>query len=322
MGAPSTPSLRRLARSTQRATGSWISAVVLAVVLAAAAIAVTAGQVEVRTSTADAARSCGSVFDGLADRSGWEVWWAADLDDPRDEVRSALLRTTECPAAINRRMALAAGLGAAAAILAVVAHACLGRPPRRPAPDDDAASRLARLGRGATSGAGAALTIAGVAAVVLLVADADSTLFLYTDRLVVAVVGLIVLVPTVALFVLGRTRLVIRLARTGPWSDRSAARPVDRRREHSLCPTGRRPTERFRRRCADTQRPDEPRLPRWTSPPCAISMAATTGGVPHPARSCPQCGRARRRVRVRSAHGDHRSAAPVRGDRRPPRSGS
>ena len=121
MEAPSTSALRSPTRSAQLATGPWIGAVVLAVVLAAAAIAVTAGQVEVRTSTADAVRSCGSVFDGLADRSGWEVWWAADLDDPRDEVRSALLRTTECPAAINRRVGLTVGLGAAAAILALVA---------------------------------------------------------------------------------------------------------------------------------------------------------------------------------------------------------
>ena len=71
-----------------------------------------------------------------------------------------------------------------------------------------------------TSGVGAALTIAGVVAVILLVADADSTLFLYTDRLVVAVVGLIVLVPTVALFVLGRTLVIV--ARTGLRSDPSA----------------------------------------------------------------------------------------------------
>ena len=38
----------------------------------------------------------------------------------------------------------------------------------------------------------------------MLVADSDSTLFLYTDRLVVAVVGLLVLVPPMALVVLGR----------------------------------------------------------------------------------------------------------------------
>ena len=46
---------------------------------------------------------------------------------------------------------------------------------------------------------GVGLTIAGFAAIVLLVADAESTLFLYTDRLVVGVVGLIALVPAVAL---------------------------------------------------------------------------------------------------------------------------
>ncbi len=64
------------------------------------------------------------------------------------------------------------------------------------------------LGR-ATSLAGGILTVAGVIAVILLVADADSTLFLYTDRLVVAVVGLIVLIPTMALFVIGRVLALV-----------------------------------------------------------------------------------------------------------------
>jgi hypothetical protein len=56
---------------------------------------------------------------------------------------------------------------------------------------------------------GAILTLAGLVAVVLLVADADSTLFLYTDRLVVGVVGLIVLVPTASLVVIGRALTIL-----------------------------------------------------------------------------------------------------------------
>jgi peptidoglycan/LPS O-acetylase OafA/YrhL len=73
---------------------------------------------------------------------------------------------------------------------------------------DGAAQRIARLG-GITSLVGAGLTLAGVVGIVLLVADADSTLFLYTDRAVVAVVGLIVLVPAIVLIALGRALVLI-----------------------------------------------------------------------------------------------------------------
>ena len=77
-------------------------------------------------------------------------------------------------------------------------------------PEDGPTERLARLAR-LTTIAGAGLTLAGVAAILVLVADADadSTLFLYTDRLVVAVVGLIVLVPPIALIVFGRAMSVV-----------------------------------------------------------------------------------------------------------------
>ncbi len=79
---------------------------------------------------------------------------------------------------------------------------------RRPRAPDAVADRLVRLGR-ITSFVGAILTLAGIVAVVLLVADADSTLFLYTDRLVVGVVGLIVLVPTASLVVIGRALTIL-----------------------------------------------------------------------------------------------------------------
>jgi hypothetical protein len=69
-------------------------------------------------------------------------------------------------------------------------------------------SRVERIGR-LTAALGGTLTILGIVAIVILVADADSTLFLYTDRLVVAVVGLIVLIPTVTLFVIGRVLVLV-----------------------------------------------------------------------------------------------------------------
>jgi hypothetical protein len=186
----------------------------LAAVLAASAVVLVAltgfvvgTQVEVADTTVDVTRTCGSVFDAVADRSGWEIWWARDLDEPDPDVRSALVRTTGCPDAINGRLALTAVLGGVAA-LAVLGVVALRRDRRRPRAPVDVAERLVRLGR-ITSFVGAILTLAGILAVVLLVADADSTLFLYTDRLVVAVVGLIVLAPTASLIVIGRALTIL-----------------------------------------------------------------------------------------------------------------
>lgn len=159
-------------------------------------------QIEVTDAEVAATRSCGSVFDSVVDRSGWEQWWAYDLDEP-DEVRSALVRTTRCPEAVNQRVGIAAVLGITAVIAGAVA--IVRRTADRSA--DTAASPIGRrvvgIGR-LTSALGGALTTVGLIAIVILVADADSTLFLYTDRLVVAVVGLIVLIPTITLFVIGR----------------------------------------------------------------------------------------------------------------------
>jgi len=178
-----------------------------AVVLAAVAVNVVAAQVEVTHTAVDVTRTCGSVFDAVADRSGWEIWWARDLDEPDPEVRSALVRTSGCPDAINGQLALAAVLGGVAA-LAVLGVIVLRGDRRRPRAPADVADRLVRLGR-ITSFVGVILTLAGIVAVVLLVADADSTLFLYTDRLVVGVVGLIVLVPTASLVVIGRALTIL-----------------------------------------------------------------------------------------------------------------
>lgn len=177
------------------------------VVLVALAASFVAAQVEVTNAAVDATRTCGSVFDAVADRSGWEIWWARDLDEPDPEVRSALVRTSGCPDAINGRLALAAALGGLAGLAVLGAVALRGGRRRSLAPID-VADQLVRLGR-ITSLAGVILTLAGLVAVVLLVADADSTLFLYTDRLVVGVVGLIVLVPTASLVVIGRALSIL-----------------------------------------------------------------------------------------------------------------
>ena len=180
---------------------SAIAAALLLVLLGAVLL------VQIDVTEAGVTRSCGSVFDSAVDRSGWEQWWAADLDEP-DEVRSALVRTTRCPDAVNQRVAIAAALGITALVLGAVATARRRTDRSADASASDTGHRLVRIGR-LTSMLGGALTALGIIAIVVLVADADSTLFLYTDRLVVAVVGLIVLIPTITLFVIGRVLVLL-----------------------------------------------------------------------------------------------------------------
>lgn len=159
-------------------------------------------QVRVVDESVSAERTCGSPFDSVADRSGWQLWWASDVDEPDEAIRAALVRTTLCPSAVNGRMMLAASLGAVAAVGVIV-----GRRDRtvRVAPSNGTAlaNRVARTGQ-LTTWAGGTLTAAGLVGLTLLVADADSTIFLYTDRVVVVLIGLIVLTPTIALFSIGR----------------------------------------------------------------------------------------------------------------------
>jgi hypothetical protein len=193
--APGRPDRIRLAAA--------IAAALMIVLLGAVLVV----QIEVTDAEVDATRSCGSVFDSVADRSGWEEWWAQDLDES-EEIRSALVRTTRCPEAVNQRVAIAAVL----AIGAVVSGAVAAARRRTGRSADTTASpidrRVVRIGR-LTSVLGGALTSLGIIAIVVLVADADSTLFLYTDRLVVALVGLIVLIPTITLFVIGRVIVML-----------------------------------------------------------------------------------------------------------------
>lgn len=193
------------AASNPRATtrvGLLLAVVLGGVGMVVAALAVAASQIEVTDAEVGVTRVCGSVFDGVTDRSGWETWWTNDLDEPDDVVRSALVRTSRCPGAVNDRIVLAAILGAAGSATLIVAA---WRRARREsaAATPEVGGRLVRLGQ-VTSFAGAGLTVLGVAGIVLLLADSDSTLFLYTDRTVVAVVGLIVLVPAIALIAMGR----------------------------------------------------------------------------------------------------------------------
>lgn len=173
--------------------------VVLATIGAAATILLS--QIEV-TADSGETRACGSAFDGLVNREGWQTWWAGDLDEPDDEVRAELVRTRLCPDATNARILTASLMGFGALLAAALAWR-LRESELRPERPTGTRARLRRLGAAGTA-LGALLTTAGLIGVIVLVADRDSTLFLYTDRLVVAVVGLVVLIPPIALIVIGR----------------------------------------------------------------------------------------------------------------------
>ena len=192
--------------------GAAIASALMIVLLAAVLLV----QIEVTDAEVAATRSCGSVFDSVVDRSGWEQWWPQDLDET-DEVRSALVRTNRCPEAVNQRVAIAAMLAITGAVLGAVAISRRRADRSANAPASSIGRRVVRIGR-LTSALGSALTTLGIIAIVILVADADSTLFLYTDRLVVAVIGLIVLIPTITLFVIGR--VLVLLGENGQQSER------------------------------------------------------------------------------------------------------
>jgi hypothetical protein len=168
------------------------------VVVSAAALLVT---VSIRPAGGRAA-SCGSGWDVVAGRSGWQQWWAQDL---ADEQGGPLVRTARCPDAVNGHIVLAAALLIAAVlVIAAGEFAERSRAPRTAGPS----RRLRRLGT-ATAALGSALTVAGLTAVALLTADPDASLFLYVSRPVVVLLGVLLLLPAVLLIVLGRgTRLL------------------------------------------------------------------------------------------------------------------
>jgi hypothetical protein len=157
----------------------------------------------VRVHTAGVGVSCGAPFDVVAGRADWHTWYAEDLSDPRlDSRQPALPRTDMCPDAVNRRTLLAGSLGAVALVTGTVAIAVAVR--NRPAPRR---SQLRTLGAWVT-GVGVALTTAGLAALAVLLANPSATLFLYVDRWVVATVGMLALVPAIALAAGGRALMI------------------------------------------------------------------------------------------------------------------
>ena len=168
------------------------------------AVVVLQTQVDVGgTGHGDGTRSCGSSLDALTGRSGWERWWSADLDELSAGRSSQLTRTERCPDAINRHLWLS-GILVVGSVFAL--GAVVWARPRGGARGGMNAMR--RLGVSIVT-IGALLTVGGAVALVVLVADPSSTLFIYVDRLVVSLVGLIVLVPALALIAIGRAIMLV-----------------------------------------------------------------------------------------------------------------
>jgi hypothetical protein len=142
-------------------------------------------------------RSCGSSFDVIAGRADWQQWWRADTSEPASTV---LVRTVECPSAVNRRTGLAAGLFIGGAVLLVAAGGRRSVAPRLSGPPNR--NRLVRLANVAIV-AGAVLSIAGLVGLGVLLANPRSALFLYASRSAILLIGLAVLQPALALLVVG-----------------------------------------------------------------------------------------------------------------------
>ena len=169
----------------------------LGAVLLIAAAAVLGLTVDVHAAGGSAA--CGSAWDVVSGRSGWQQWWALDQADP--VAGAPRLRTQECVDAVNARV-VGAALLATGAVAAFGAAAVLGaRRPDRPV--TGSARRLRRLGTAVTV-LGVLLTVGGLIGIALLVADPNATLFLYVDRSVVVLLGFLLLLPALVLVALGR----------------------------------------------------------------------------------------------------------------------
>jgi hypothetical protein len=103
----------------------------------------------------------------------------------------------------------AAGL-AGGAVLLVAAGEVLGRRLGGQAGPAErrTVGRLRNLGRGLTI-LGSLLTVGGLIGLALLVADPESTLFLYVGRPVVVLAGLLLVLPAILLIALGRTAILL-----------------------------------------------------------------------------------------------------------------
>lgn len=147
---------------------------------------------------------CGSAWDAIAGRAGWQQWWSADLSDPAEGHGGQLVRTLRCPDAVNTRIVTSGGLALAAVALVSASEVVARRSARRVTPAWPGSARRLRLLGTAVTILGALLTAGGLAGITLLVADPRAPLFLYVSLPVVVLAGLLLILPAILLIVLGR----------------------------------------------------------------------------------------------------------------------
>ncbi len=191
--------------------------VLLAVAVGASCFLLVA-QIDVNGGGDVGGAGCGSVLDTITDRTGWESWWRADLDDIELGRIDDPVRSVSCPDRVNDRVVVLA-IVAAVALGAGLALRGAGRGSMR------GRGSLARWGRGMTI-AGSAVVIVGTAAVLVLAADSDAVLYEHVDRWVVVAGGALILAPAVAVAALGRVISALADVVSEPAADSSGERDV------------------------------------------------------------------------------------------------
>lgn len=144
--------------------------------------------------------ACGSGWDVVSGRSGWQRWWAQDLADPAGD--GSLARTTRCVDAVNARLVLAAVLALAALALLAAVEVYTWRHRHIRIARRSGTGRLWLAGT-VMSITGGLLLLGGLAALGVLLADPDSLLFEYVDRPTAALLGGLLLMPALLLVALG-----------------------------------------------------------------------------------------------------------------------
>lgn len=173
---------------------------------------------QVRVQASGISAPCGAPFDVISGRANWQRWFSTDLTDPRISAARPLVRTEACPTAVNRRTTVA-GILAVTGLGLVTGAALLAARDRRRRTQPIPLRTLGAL----VTGVGAALTVAGFIGLVVLLGRRDAPLFFYVDRWVVAIIGMLVLIPAIALAGSGRALMLFADARVEDRTDHDAS---------------------------------------------------------------------------------------------------
>ncbi len=149
-------------------------------------------------------RACGSAWDVVTAGGGWQRWWAADLSDPAQARGGQLVRTLRCPGAVNGRIIAAGCLAIGAVTVVAAGEVAVLRHARQSRSAMPAAVSRLRLLASIVTVLGVLLTAGGLAGLAILMASPGLPLFLYVSRPVVALIGLLLLLPAILLIALGR----------------------------------------------------------------------------------------------------------------------